>query len=228
MDALLLLTVEELGVNDLRETFHHWVQTLRFAIRDGELGELLEGVVPGEDRAIAEVNSPEVIAEAQELWSDIERDLKKQVSRLTIELTQNLQTALANKYQAAAKDEENRFDTRIKEVTKAMSNNSIQKLEVEREALLRDMRQLKLFAEDERAQEEKLKNLDEELNRRQRHYQELLDFLKREKDRVLEKVLTQRYRMRGMPKFSPLPLKYAYPIQKSRRSICDPNDSRNR
>lgn len=211
MDALLLLTVEELGVNDLRETFHHWVQTLRFAIRNGELGELLEFVVPSEDKPVAVVDNPEVISAVQELWGDIERDLKKQVSQLTAQLTQNLKTALANHYQKADQEEATRFDTRIKEVTKAMSNNSIQKLEAEREALLRDMRQLKLFAEDERAQEEKLKNLDEELNRRQRHYQELLDFLKREKSRVLEKVLTQRYRMWGEAQIFPVTIEIHLP-----------------
>ena len=211
MDALLLLTVEELGVNDLRETFHHWVQTLRFAIRDGELGELLEGVIPGEDRAMAAVNSPKVIAEVQELWGDIERELKKQVSQLTKMLTQNLQTALVNKYQDAAQEEDNRFDARIKEVKKAMANNSIQKLEAEKEALLRDMRQLKLFSEDERAQEEKLKNLEEELNRRQRHYQGLLDFLIQEKERVLNKVITQRYRMRGDAQIFPVTIEIRLP-----------------
>jgi len=29
-DALLLLTVEEMAANDLRETFHHWTRTVRF------------------------------------------------------------------------------------------------------------------------------------------------------------------------------------------------------
>jgi hypothetical protein len=207
--------VEELGVNDLRETFHHWVQTLRFAIRDGELGELLDPVVPAADRAIAVVDNPEAIAEVQELWGDIERDLKKQVSQLTDELTQNLQTALVNKYQDAAQDEANRFDARIKEVKKAMSNNSIQKLEAEKESLLRDMRQLKLFADDERAQEEKLKNLEEELNRRQRHYQELLDFLIRERERVLNKVITQRYRMRGDAQIFPVTIEIRLPHTKN-------------
>ena len=215
MDGLLLLTVEELGVNDLRETFHHWVQTLRFALRDGELGELLEQVSPLGDQTMAAENNSEIIAEAQELWGDIERDVKKRVSQLTDELTQNLQTALANKYQDAAQEEENRFDARIKEVKKAMANNSIQKLEAEREALLRDMRQIKLFADDERAQAEKLKNLEEELNRRQRHYQGLLDFLIKEKERVLNKVLTQRYRMRGDAQIFPVTIEIRLPHPKN-------------
>jgi hypothetical protein len=31
----VLLSVEELAVNDLRETFHHWVRTLIFPIQRG-------------------------------------------------------------------------------------------------------------------------------------------------------------------------------------------------
>ncbi len=34
-EALVLLSVEELAVNDLRETFHHWVRTLIFPIQKG-------------------------------------------------------------------------------------------------------------------------------------------------------------------------------------------------
>ena len=40
-DALLLLTIEELAVNELREPFHHWVRTVRLPIRSGALGEPL-------------------------------------------------------------------------------------------------------------------------------------------------------------------------------------------
>ena len=40
-DAEVLLSVEELAVNDLRETFHHWVRTIAFAVRSGELGAVL-------------------------------------------------------------------------------------------------------------------------------------------------------------------------------------------
>ena len=211
IDAILLLTVEELAVNSLRESFHHWVQTFRFAIRDGELGESLDPIAPIADRATAVVTDPATINEVQTLWGDIERDLKKRITQLTKELTENLKTALAQGYQKAKQDEENRFTSRIQEVKKAMSSNSIQKLEVERENILRDMRQIKLFVEDERAQEEKLKNLEDELQRRQRHYQELLNFLQQEKVRVLEKVLINRYQLRGDAQIFPVTIEIRLP-----------------
>ena len=37
-DALLVLHVEEIAINELRETFHHWIRTLRFPVTGGELG----------------------------------------------------------------------------------------------------------------------------------------------------------------------------------------------
>ena len=34
-DAVLVLHVEELGVNELRETFHHWIRTVQFSVAGG-------------------------------------------------------------------------------------------------------------------------------------------------------------------------------------------------
>jgi hypothetical protein len=40
-DAWILLTLEELGVNELRETFHHWIRTVVVPVRNGNLGKPL-------------------------------------------------------------------------------------------------------------------------------------------------------------------------------------------
>ena len=40
-DALILLNIEELGVNKLRETFHHWVRTVAFPISKNSVGKTL-------------------------------------------------------------------------------------------------------------------------------------------------------------------------------------------
>ena len=49
-DALILLTVEELAVNKLREPFHHWIRTLRLPVSDGELLPDAGHVPAAEDR----------------------------------------------------------------------------------------------------------------------------------------------------------------------------------
>jgi len=45
-DAVLLFTVEELAVNDLRETFHHWSRTLALPVKGRTLGQLLHTKAP--------------------------------------------------------------------------------------------------------------------------------------------------------------------------------------
>lgn len=61
-----MLTVEELVVNELRESFHHWVRTwvrtVRYAIVNGELGEVLPHVPAKQNPA----NSAAVVAKTIE------------------------------------------------------------------------------------------------------------------------------------------------------------------
>ena len=45
-EALILLSIEELGVNELRESFHHWVRTIAFPVRDGRIGSPFTDHVP--------------------------------------------------------------------------------------------------------------------------------------------------------------------------------------
>ena len=46
VDALILLTVEEVAVNELRETFHHWVRTYQLPVMGDRLGSPLEHLPP--------------------------------------------------------------------------------------------------------------------------------------------------------------------------------------
>ena len=65
-----------------------------------------------------------------------------------------------------------------------MSENTIAKLEKERDRLIEDMRQLSLIDIDRRAQEDRLRDLDAELQRRSTHFNELLTRLKSEQDEL--------------------------------------------
>ena len=58
-EALILLSVEEIGVNALRETFHRWVRTLALPVRDGALGEPLAHVPALTLRGALEIHDPE-------------------------------------------------------------------------------------------------------------------------------------------------------------------------
>ena len=38
---MVLLTIEELAVNELRESFHHWVRTVCLPVKDGAIAAAL-------------------------------------------------------------------------------------------------------------------------------------------------------------------------------------------
>lgn len=197
VEVLLLLTVEELAVNELREPFHHWVRTLRYPIQAGKLGSRLPHIPAGEDRRDQVITEGELVQRSQDLWDEIEPEMRSEVGAWSKELTQWIQQLLKTQQAAALKEEKARFDHRIQEVERAMQENTLQKLERERQELLEEMQQLSLLQEERRSQEEKLRNLEDELRQRRGHYQDLLDQLQQERERVLQGILPQRYRLRG-------------------------------
>ena len=81
-DAVVLLSIEELAVNDLRETFHHWVRTVAFPVRGGKLGAVLPHVPAA---ALAEQPVPRsedlggLTARARSVFEDIEPGLAEGV-----------------------------------------------------------------------------------------------------------------------------------------------------
>ncbi len=204
MSAMLLLTVEELAVNELREPFHHWVRTLRFAIRNGNLAEMLDHLPAAQIEPAQTVTDNALVEHARDLWENLEDQVKAQLKSLTQLLTKTIQNKLQREFTIAQSQTQSRFSDRIREVKQALKMNSIQKLEQERDQLLQQMQQLELFAEDEKRQRERLKDLEDELQRRQNHYQGLLEQLEREQKRVLEQILPKRYTLRGTVQVFPV------------------------
>jgi superfamily II DNA or RNA helicase len=204
VDATVLLTVEEMAVNDLREPFHHWVRTYRFGVERDELVGPLPYAPPSEDRTSVSPADETAVRRAREIWNDVDAELQAFVKQQAQSLTSTLQRLLADAGKDALKDEKERVAHRLKEIQRAMSETSIAKLEKERDQLLQEMKQRLLLAEREREQEAKLRNLEEELELRTRHYQELLDSLQREQNRVLDQVLPRRYQLRGQAQVFPV------------------------
>ncbi|MEW6443201.1 MAG: DISARM system SNF2-like helicase DrmD [bacterium] len=203
-DALLLLTIEELAVNELHEPVHHWIRTLRLPVRSGSLGDPLPYVPPGDESASTSHLDEKASTRASTIWSDTEQDLKDLLRRIADETTAKLEVHLSDSAKAALAEEREKFRHRIREVELAMRETTIQKLERERDLLLAALRQETLFAEYERDMEEKLRNLEDELDRRRHHYEELLGQLREEQGRVLERLLPRRYRLRGPAQVYPL------------------------
>lgn len=210
-DALILLTVEELAINELREPFHHWTRTYQIPVRQGDLGDPLPYQVPTTDRAGTRDSDAASVEGARHIWEDVEPDLRIFVNSRATSLTETLKTRLEDVGRDAIKAEQERFRLRLKEVERAMSENTIAKLEKERDRLVADLRQLTLIDIDRRVQEDRLRDLDAELQRRSSHFQELLIRLKAEQDRVLSLVLPKRYQLRQSAQVFPVAVEIRLP-----------------
>ena len=135
---------------------------------------------------------------------DAEPDLRRFVQSRAALLTETLKTRLEARGRDAIKAEQERFRLRLKEVERVMSENTIAKLEKERDNLIADLRQLSLIDIDRRVQEDRLRDLDAELQRRSSHFHELLARLKTEQDRVISLVLPKRYQLRQSAQVFPV------------------------
>jgi superfamily II DNA or RNA helicase len=195
-DALLLLTVEELAVNALREPFHHWVRTLRIPVVGDELGDLLPYASPEEDSGGREAPSSELVGRARELWLDLAADVKELVARRRDEIGAKIEEALDAGRERAVADADRAYTHRIEEVRSLAHHMTVKKLEREIEADKR-ARQLELYAEHRRALELDIKAKEFEVERRKKLAEEQVDLLVREKARVTQHLLPQRFSLRG-------------------------------
>lgn len=202
-DAVVLLSVEELAVNELRETFHHWVQTTELPIRKGKLLDA------SPHRAAVQLRSSNALADhsaAQELWDDVEDEIRAFIDQRRAELTYAVRAALEADGKVAIKDERDRFQSRRSELSALIQRNTIERLEREIAELDAKLQQGKLFDAENRIAELKASKQakQEEIERRKRQYEEMRSQLERESERVLEKLLPKRYAMRSDAQVFPL------------------------
>ena len=204
-DALILLHVEELAVNELRETFHHWIRTYRYVVNGDSLGELLPHIPALELRTISSAG-PKLQAKASDLLADLEMDLKDQVTRMRADLTARLQKQLAVDGEQARTEEDARYRSRQGEVSALIADNTLKKLERDIAELKRQKAQGLLFdgqaALDDMDRSIEMK--EEERKRRESHYEEVRDQLAKERERILNRMLPRRYALHGDAQVFPL------------------------
>ena len=221
-DGLLLLTVEELAVNDLRETFHHWVRTIRLPIVAGELGDPLPHLPALDDHPLQQKVDETAIETAQDIWDEVELDVKQYLNEAAKVITSAIVSQLASTGKAALQEERARFRHRLREVERAMQENSLQKLEKEYFKIEAEQQDLKLrpaLLFDIQAQRsQRISEIDRrkddiaaELKRRREHYEELLEQLKIEQERVINNLLPKRYRLRGQAQIFPVTIEIRLP-----------------
>ncbi|MBW2122117.1 MAG: DNA helicase [Deltaproteobacteria bacterium] len=196
-DALVLLSIEELGVNELREVFHHWVRTLAFPVIRGRLGMPLPHRPAMELRRAIPTHQADHHERARELLEDLEPDLREYLSEHTARLTENLRAQLEQAGKAARAQEEERYRSRQGEVSTLIAENTLAKLEREIVKLKVQRQQGLLFDEDRQLEaiDRSIQEKQEEITRRRRHYEEVRTQLERERERILKRLLPKRHTM---------------------------------
>lgn len=212
-DAWVLLSVEELAVNDLRETFHHWVRTIVFPVTRGQLGAPLPHTTALNLRGGQVTLDKAYHDAARNIVEDIEPKLKQQIVRHAEQLTKALGVQLAETGKAARSDEEQRYRSRQAEVSTLISENTLAKLEREIDALKTERKQGMLFEETQRLDEidRSIEEKRIEIERRTRHYTEVRDQLERERERILKFLLPKRHAMSGPAQVFPVSIEVRLP-----------------
>ena len=212
-DAVVLLSIEELGVNELRETFHRWVRTVALPVRDGEIGIPLPHVPARSRRGACEAGYPDQRERAGEIIEEVSAGLRAWLREYRDELTRRLASQLRVDGEAARGREDERYRQRQGEVSALIERSTLARLTREIEQLRDRARQRQLFDEGDRLEEmeRSIEEKQEELARRQRHYEEIRGQLQRERTRILEHLLPGRFAMAGEAQAFPVALEVRLP-----------------
>ncbi len=211
--AVVLLSVEELAVNELRETFHRWVRTLAFPVRDGAPSAPLSHVPAHGRRCTGGRLDPDDRRRAGELLEDVSADLRRWLREYGNGLSASFRRQLRVDGEAARGREDERYRQRQGEVSALIERSTMARLTREIERLNARARQGQLFDEAERLAEieQSIAQRDEELTRRRRHYEEVRDQLQRERGRILDHLLPARFAMAGEAQVFPVAVEVRLP-----------------
>lgn len=218
VQAQVLLTVEELSVNQLREPCHHWVRTVRLEVRDGELQEA-QAIDPAVLAGLPGLPEGRTIELARDAWDEVDRDVKRWVEQSQKALTESLVARLQVASKLVADREKQRFAQRQKELEKAISDNQIAKLEREI-AHIESQRQQYLFAELTDEERRRLSDKQAELALRRHHYDQVVARLQVEKARTLEQILPLRYKLRGEARVYPIAVELVVATRSDRPEVA--------
>ena len=204
VEVAVLLSFEELAVNELRETFHHTVRTVALPVLGGSLGDPLPAPLPP-SQAPKLLDGADV-ERASRLLEDVRNDLGDWLRRHQDRLTERLREQLDTDGEAAKQREDERYRQRGGEISALIERATATRLEDEIAALAERRHQGQLFDEDERLAEiersEEAKKA--ELRRRELHWEELRAQLEQERQRTLEHLLPKRFSLAGEAQVFPV------------------------
>ena len=213
--AMVLLSVEELAVNELRESYHHWVRTVSFPVIGGRLGNALAHRPARELRGAVAARDTADHQRAREILEEVEPDLREFLKKHTADLTRDLRRQLELDGEQARAHEDERYRSRQGEVSALIEGNTLKKLEREIDGLKAAQARGELFNEAARLEgiARSIEEREEEIARRRRHYEEVREQLEKERERILKRLLPRRFAMNGPAQVFPVTLEVRLPEQ---------------
>ncbi|MBK8691118.1 MAG: DEAD/DEAH box helicase [Deltaproteobacteria bacterium] len=191
-DPRVLLTLEVFAINELREPCLHEVVTVMFELRTTGLERPRWDVSP----ELKTFKAGDVDA-AREAWDGVSAELKRFVRKVQKERTARLAGQLQTAYRSVKVVERSLFDQRRKEITKAVADTTLAKLERDVEKIRERTVQMSLYPQENLEDQRKLRDKEAEIALRKRHYDAALRLLSDEERRTLEHLLPKRYRLHG-------------------------------
>ncbi len=217
-EAAVLLSVEEIGVNKLRETFHRWVRTVVFPMRDGELGSPLPHAPARSLLGASECEDAARREQAAEILEAAAPALKQWMRDHRRALGERLAAQLEDDGAAARKRERDSYRQRLAEVSELITRTTMDRLGREIERLKGQRDQGQLFNEAERLAEleRSIEEWEEELKRRRFHHDEIRDQLQRERDRTVKRLFPKRFALAGTAQLFPVAVEVRLPATRRR------------
>lgn len=212
-EALILLSTEELGVNELRESFHHWVRIFAFPVRKGRLCSPVADLPQDALGSGRPTTKPKDWNRAREVLMEAKRALRSWIRVRQVDLTESLRVQLKKDEVVARNREGKRYSQRVGEVSALIEQSTVGRLEREISHLKVQRAQGQLFEEVgfldrfDRSITEK----EQEIERRREHYTEIREQLRRERRRILERLLPARFTLAGEAKVFPVTVEVRLP-----------------
>lgn len=213
VDALVLLTVEEIAVNELRETFHHWTRTLRIPVASGALRDPLPHTPALKLRGSVKPGTSGDETPARSVWEEVERDLRTFVKRQAKSLTERITSQLAADLQPALAEQNERYRSRQGEISALVEKATVARLKREIEEMRDRITKIQLapslpgvLSDQEEVDKVQwtIERLEDELRRRVRHLEAVRDQLARDRERIVKEVLPKRHALRGEAQVLPI------------------------
>jgi hypothetical protein len=212
-DALILLYLEELGINALRETFHHWIQTICLPVYGNDLGLPFSAPSPVDLRQAMACQNSDDIEQAKEILDEFNPELVDFIKNRKKVLTGRLAEKLSRDGKHAHKEAEMRYQSRQGEVSALIAENTLAKLEREIKTLKADRKEGVLFDTEGYMDrlDRSIQIKEEELARRKYHYEEVRRQLNEERERILKHLLPKRYSLQGDAQVFPVAVEIRLP-----------------